>query len=184
MANELGASHVLIGADMNPLAVVLRNAQRVTNSAMAQMTTSVQQFSGAWGKAMKLGVGVGVAGLAAGAGGAALAVGNLLSQVEALKFFAREVGRSGGTMKQALPEFDAIHERLAKQIPLTRAAGLEMVSFSRTITSSVIGLTMFSRAVRPMMTSRSGTSTCSPLYVADLGMPFSVPQSTMLTLTF
>ncbi len=131
MGNELGAAFVLIGADMNPLSVGLRNAQRVTNSAMAQMTTSVQQFGGAFGKAMKLGVGVGIAGGAVAFGGAALAVGNLLSQVEALTFFASEVGKAGGSMKQALPEFDAIHERLAKQLPLTRAAGLEIAAYGK-----------------------------------------------------
>jgi len=46
---------------------------------------------------------------------------------------------------------------------ILRAASSEIISFSRTMTSSVLGLTIVERLTRPTIWSRRGTSIFSPL---------------------
>ena len=57
-------------------------------------------------------------------------------------------------------------------------------SSSRTMTSSVIGLTMFVRLTRPRMASARLTSTFSPRYTIPRVMPCVVLQSCSLMTMF
>lgn len=124
--HELGAAHVLLGGKTEPLAQGLRSAQRMTNTALNKMTADVEGFWGSFGKGVK-------AGLATAAAGIGTSVGTFVSQLEGLKFFAREVGRAGGDFRNALSNFDAIHKQLSKQVPLTRKAGLTMAAYGKQV---------------------------------------------------
>jgi len=131
-SEALGAAYLTVGADTRPLAVGLRDAQRMTNSTMAQMSNSVGSFSKSFGNVMTGGTAIGAA-----IGGAALAVGtrNAIKYTDAMFRLSAAIGSVGGDYKTMTGAVEAFHNKLSKVHPIheyeTKAAAAVLIEQGR-----------------------------------------------------
>lgn len=125
--NELGAAHVLIGADLAPLNSALRNAQRMTNTTMERMTNFAKKSGTELGRAMgRIG---GLAGFVGIGGTMALATREAIKQMDAMKGLAAATGIFGGRFREAATAVDGLTTKLQKLYPASRASITNVMSF-------------------------------------------------------
>jgi len=124
--DNLGGAYLQVGANINPLIQNMQAGQRVVNTTMQRMGTSVQRFSLDIGKG--LGKAFGFAGFVGAAGTMAMGTREAIKQLDAQKRLAVAVGTTWGNyrkMSQAVAEYT---ETAKRSYAITRAQAMDLAS--------------------------------------------------------